>query len=173
MFVCLFFQKYLDLSKFKSLFLPDFDMSKSGNNKLLKRQSVIFGCIWHWLQRGQSCVIFCVVNSLSCLFLAVEPTFIGTQSFQDYDLNRLVSYIDWKPFFDVWQLRGKYPNRGYPKIFKDKTVGKIQFMTSHQDRVYLWSVTQYPIAPLLYWNYAEVTVLLPYSNHTAKYIPTW
>ncbi len=32
-------------------------------------------------------------------------------------------YIDWKPFFDVWQLRGKYPNRGFPKVFKDATVG--------------------------------------------------
>ncbi|XP_033624581.1 methionine synthase-like isoform X1 [Asterias rubens] len=54
----------------------------------------------------------------------VTPAFIGTKSFKDYDLNRLVPYIDWKPFFDVWQLRGKYPNRGYPKIFKDKTVGE-------------------------------------------------
>jgi len=43
---------------------------------------------------------------------------------QDYDISRLTSYIDWKPFFDVWQLRGKYPNRGYPKIFNDATVGK-------------------------------------------------
>eukprot|EP00061_Rhincodon_typus_P016151 g44213.t1 len=42
----------------------------------------------------------------------------------DYDLRRLMSYIDWKPFFDVWQLKGKYPNRGYPKIFRDKTVGE-------------------------------------------------
>ncbi|XP_039593704.1 methionine synthase isoform X2 [Polypterus senegalus] len=54
----------------------------------------------------------------------VRPTFIGTEVFEDYDLHRLVEYIDWKPFFDVWQLRGKYPNRGYPKIFDDKTVGK-------------------------------------------------
>ncbi|XP_059504641.1 methionine synthase isoform X3 [Stegostoma tigrinum] len=54
----------------------------------------------------------------------VKPTFIGTQSFADYDLRRLMSYIDWKPFFDVWQLKGKYPNRGYPKIFRDKTVGE-------------------------------------------------
>jgi 5-methyltetrahydrofolate--homocysteine methyltransferase len=23
----------------------------------------------------------------------------------------------------VWQLRGRYPNRGYPKIFNDQTVG--------------------------------------------------
>ncbi|NXT71735.1 METH synthase, partial [Chaetops frenatus] len=44
--------------------------------------------------------------------------------FEDYDLKRLVEYIDWKPFFDVWQLRGKYPNRSFPKIFSDKTVGE-------------------------------------------------
>ena len=27
------------------------------------------------------------------------------------------------PFFQTWELRGRYPNRGYPKIFKDATVG--------------------------------------------------
>ncbi|XP_070847286.1 methionine synthase [Chaetodon trifascialis] len=53
----------------------------------------------------------------------VHPQFLGTRVFDWYDLNSLVDFIDWKPFFDVWQLRGKYPNRGYPKIFKDKTVG--------------------------------------------------
>ena len=42
----------------------------------------------------------------------------------DRELTDLIPYIDWKPFFDVWQLRGKYPNRGYPKIFQDKTVGE-------------------------------------------------
>ncbi|XP_053405088.1 methionine synthase-like isoform X2 [Mercenaria mercenaria] len=51
------------------------------------------------------------------------PTFTGVRKFENYDLNKLIPYIDWKPFFDVWQLRGKYPNRGYPKIFNDKTVG--------------------------------------------------
>ncbi|CAG5911909.1 unnamed protein product, partial [Menidia menidia] len=53
----------------------------------------------------------------------VRPRFLGTHVFESYDLNRLVDFIDWKPFFDVWQLRGKYPNRGYPKIFKDSVVG--------------------------------------------------
>ncbi|GLD64258.1 methionine synthase isoform X1, partial [Lates japonicus] len=53
----------------------------------------------------------------------VHPQFLGTRVFQWYDLNSLVDFIDWKPFFDVWQLRGKYPNRGYPRIFDDKTVG--------------------------------------------------
>ncbi len=27
------------------------------------------------------------------------------------------------PTSQVWQLRGRYPNRGYPKIFNDATVG--------------------------------------------------
>ncbi|KAF7648951.1 hypothetical protein LDENG_00149660 [Lucifuga dentata] len=53
----------------------------------------------------------------------VRPQFLGTRVFECYDLNSLLDFIDWKPFFDVWQLRGKYPNRGFPKIFKDKAVG--------------------------------------------------
>ena len=35
----------------------------------------------------------------------------------------MLDYIDWDPFFSTWQIRGKYPNRTYPKIFNDKTVG--------------------------------------------------
>ena len=57
-------------------------------------------------------------------FEPTKPTFLGTRTFNDYDLSSLFPYIDWKPFFDVWQLRGKYPNRGYPKLFNDKQVGE-------------------------------------------------
>ena len=49
---------------------------------------------------------------------------MGVTYFKDYDLASLVDYINWDPFFSTWQLRGKYPNRGYPKIFKDKTCGE-------------------------------------------------
>jgi len=38
-------------------------------------------------------------------------------------IEELIDKIDWNPFFAVWQLRGKYPNRSYPKIFNDPTVG--------------------------------------------------
>ncbi|XP_053722568.1 methionine synthase [Synchiropus splendidus] len=54
----------------------------------------------------------------------VCPQFLGCRVFEQYDLSSLLEFIDWKPFFDVWQLRGKYPNRGYPKLFKDQTVGE-------------------------------------------------
>jgi len=54
----------------------------------------------------------------------VKPNILGTKVFKDYPLEDVIPYIDWNPFFQVWQLRGRYPNRGYPKIFKDETVGK-------------------------------------------------
>ncbi|CAG0914469.1 unnamed protein product [Notodromas monacha] len=57
-------------------------------------------------------------------FKACEPKLIGTKIFADFDLSKLTSYVDWKPFFDVWQLRGKYPNRNFPRVFNDPTVGK-------------------------------------------------
>jgi len=39
-------------------------------------------------------------------------------------LRDLLPFVDWNPFFQLWELRGKYPNRGYPKIFDDATVGE-------------------------------------------------
>lgn len=54
---------------------------------------------------------------------ASAPAAVGTRSFESYPLRKLLSYIDWNPFFQTWELRGKYPNRGFPKIFNDETVG--------------------------------------------------
>ena len=62
------------------------------------------------------------------------PKLLGTKTYLDYDLAELVPYIDWNPFFQVWQLRGKYPNRGYPKIFNDETVGE-EAKKLHDDAV--------------------------------------
>lgn len=38
-------------------------------------------------------------------------------------LSDVMPFIDWNPFFQTWELRGRYPNRGYPKIFNDEKVG--------------------------------------------------
>ena len=54
---------------------------------------------------------------------AIPPSVIGVKTYRDYPLEDVLDYIDWNPFFQTWQLRGKYPNRGYPKIFNDETVG--------------------------------------------------
>lgn len=53
-----------------------------------------------------------------------RPSFLGTRVFNNFNLNEVLPYIDWDPFFSTWQIRGKYPNRTYPKIFNDKTVGE-------------------------------------------------
>lgn len=41
----------------------------------------------------------------------------------EFTIEDVEPYIDWKPFFAVWQLRGTYPHRHYPEIFNDKRVG--------------------------------------------------
>lgn len=54
---------------------------------------------------------------------APKPAVMGKKEIVNFPLEELLPYIDWNPFFSTWQLRGKYPNRGYPKIFKDANVG--------------------------------------------------
>ncbi|MBV2183241.1 MAG: B12-binding domain-containing protein, partial [Rhizobium sp.] len=39
----------------------------------------------------------------------VKPSFLGTKAFDDYDLEELAGYIDWTPFFQTWELRGRFP----------------------------------------------------------------
>jgi 5-methyltetrahydrofolate--homocysteine methyltransferase len=37
------------------------------------------------------------------------PSFLGTRVFEDFDLAELARYIDWTPFFQTWELKGRYP----------------------------------------------------------------
>lgn len=39
----------------------------------------------------------------------VKPQFIGTKTFEGYDLEELSRYIDWTPFFQTWELKGRFP----------------------------------------------------------------
>lgn len=47
-----------------------------------------------------------------------KPNFIGTQTIQ-VELSELVNFIDWTPFFQSWELYGKYP-----AILTDEVVGE-------------------------------------------------
>jgi 5-methyltetrahydrofolate--homocysteine methyltransferase len=38
-----------------------------------------------------------------------KPSFTGTKVFETYDLAELARYIDWTPFFQTWELKGRYP----------------------------------------------------------------
>jgi 5-methyltetrahydrofolate--homocysteine methyltransferase len=38
-----------------------------------------------------------------------KPTFTGTRVFRTYDVADLVPFIDWTPFFQTWELKGRFP----------------------------------------------------------------
>lgn len=47
------------------------------------------------------------------------PKNLGTKVINDLSVEQLEPYIDWTPFFQTWQLAGKYPN-----ILSDEIVGE-------------------------------------------------
>src|SRR5712692_3705133 len=49
-----------------------------------------------------------------------KPAFLGIKSFRDYDLAELAEYIDWTPFFQTWELTGRFP-----AILDDAKVGEV------------------------------------------------
>lgn len=49
----------------------------------------------------------------------VKPQNLGLQTFENFNLEELVDYIDWTPFFRTWELAGSYP-----KILDDTVVGE-------------------------------------------------
>ena len=51
-------------------------------------------------------------------FTPIKPNFIGTKTI-DVELSELVEFIDWTPFFQSWELYGKYP-----AILTDEVVGE-------------------------------------------------
>jgi len=38
-----------------------------------------------------------------------RPTFLGSRTLADYPVAELVDFIDWTPFFQTWELQGKFP----------------------------------------------------------------
>ena len=48
----------------------------------------------------------------------IKPKALGIQILEDFDLGKLIDFIDWTPFFRSWDLHGRYPN-----ILTDTIVG--------------------------------------------------
>ena len=38
------------------------------------------------------------------------PRMLGARTFQAYDLAELCPYIDWQPFFNAWEMKGRFPD---------------------------------------------------------------
>ena len=48
----------------------------------------------------------------------LTPNLKGIKVIKEEDLNKLIPFIDWTPFFQTWELHGRYPN-----ILTDEVVG--------------------------------------------------
>ena len=48
-----------------------------------------------------------------------KPNFIGNKTFDNFPLSELIPFIDWTPFFQTWQLAGRFP-----RILEDEVVGE-------------------------------------------------
>jgi 5-methyltetrahydrofolate--homocysteine methyltransferase len=51
---------------------------------------------------------------------AFPVPFTGARSLEKVSLGELVPYIDWTPFFQVWEMKGRYP-----EILKDARMGEV------------------------------------------------
>ncbi len=51
-------------------------------------------------------------------YVPPKPKLLGVHKLENYPLDALVDFIDWTPFFQAWELAGRYP-----KILDDKVVG--------------------------------------------------
>jgi 5-methyltetrahydrofolate--homocysteine methyltransferase len=52
-------------------------------------------------------------------YLPPKPYLMGVHKFESYPLAKIAEYIDWTPFFQAWELAGRYP-----KILHDEVVGE-------------------------------------------------
>ncbi|MCS6787390.1 MAG: methionine synthase, partial [Thiobacillaceae bacterium] len=52
-------------------------------------------------------------------YIPPVPRRLGIQVFAPWDLQELTRYIDWTPFFQAWELHGRYP-----RILDDAVVGE-------------------------------------------------
>jgi len=50
--------------------------------------------------------------------VVLEPDLKEIKEIENQDLSKLVPFIDWTPFFQTWELHGRYPN-----ILTDEVVG--------------------------------------------------
>ena len=52
-------------------------------------------------------------------YVPPKPERLGVQTFREYPLGEIAELIDWTPFFQTWELAGRYP-----KILQDEVVGE-------------------------------------------------
>ena len=57
-------------------------------------------------------------GGLRGIYVPPKPNLMGVHKFESYPLDKIAEHIDWSPFFQAWELSGRYP-----KILQDKVMG--------------------------------------------------
>ncbi|WP_046156040.1 methionine synthase [Chromobacterium vaccinii] len=52
-------------------------------------------------------------------YVPPKPRWLGVRRFENYPLAEIAAYIDWTPFFQSWELAGRFP-----RILNDEIVGE-------------------------------------------------
>jgi 5-methyltetrahydrofolate--homocysteine methyltransferase len=66
-----------------------------------------------------------------------EPDFIGVRSLRNYPLEKIVPFIDWTPFFQAWELSGRFP-----AILQDEVVGEAASTLYHDAQAMLKKIVE-------------------------------
>ncbi len=70
-------------------------------------------------------------------YAAYEPDLIGIRTLNNYPLEKIVPTIDWTPFFQAWELAGRYP-----AILQDEVVGETATTLFHDAQVMLKKIVE-------------------------------
>ncbi len=67
-----------------------------------------------------------------------KPNILGRRVLINYDLNLIAQYIDWVPFFQTWDLAGKFPD-----ILTDEVVGDAASKVYKDAQIMLKNIIKY------------------------------
>ncbi|RTQ47234.1 methionine synthase [Hymenobacter gummosus] len=102
-----------------------------------------------------------------------KPTFLGTKVLEDYDLAELAEYIDWTPFFQTWELKGRFP-----RILEDENVGEAATQLYNDARRMLQQIIDEKLltarAVLGFWpaNTVDYDTIEVYTDETREHLQT-
>lgn len=68
---------------------------------------------------------------------AAEPALIGVRTLNNYPLEKIAATIDWTPFFQAWELAGRYP-----AILQDEVVGETATTLFHDAQTMLKKIIE-------------------------------
>jgi 5-methyltetrahydrofolate--homocysteine methyltransferase len=68
---------------------------------------------------------------------AAQPSLTGVRTLNNYPLDKIAATIDWTPFFQAWELAGRYP-----AILQDKVVGETATTLFHDAQTMLKKIIE-------------------------------